>query len=55
MSTGSPANDLLFHRLHQDGLLLLANVCDAGTARLVESLGARAMATTSAGVAWSHG
>lgn len=45
----------LFHRLHADGLLLLANVCDAGEARLVESLGAQAIATTSAGVAWSHG
>ncbi len=44
-----------FHRLHQDGLLLLANVSDAGGARLAESLGARAVATTSAGVAWSHG
>src|SRR5262249_2800590 len=28
---------------------------DAGSARLVESLGARAIATTSAGVAWAHG
>lgn len=44
-----------FRRLHQDGLLLLANAWDAGTARLIESLGAPAIATTSAGVAWSHG
>lgn len=42
-------------QLHQQGLLLLANVWDAGTARLVESLGAKAIATTSAGVAWSLG
>lgn len=44
-----------FHRLHQDGILLLANAWDAGSARLIESLGAKAIATTSAGVAWAHG
>jgi 2-methylisocitrate lyase-like PEP mutase family enzyme len=44
-----------FHALHHDGLLLLANAWDAGSARLIESLGAKAIATTSAGVAWSHG
>jgi 2-methylisocitrate lyase-like PEP mutase family enzyme len=44
-----------FRALHEDGLLVLANVWDAGSARLVESLGARALATTSAAVAWSHG
>ncbi|MEO6873192.1 MAG: isocitrate lyase/phosphoenolpyruvate mutase family protein [Opitutaceae bacterium] len=44
-----------FHRLHQGGLLLLANAWDAGSARLIESLGAPAIATTSAAVAWSHG
>jgi 2-methylisocitrate lyase-like PEP mutase family enzyme len=36
-------------------LLVLANAWDAGSARLIESLGAKAIATTSAGVAWSHG
>lgn len=44
-----------FRRLHRDGLLLLANAWDAGSARLIESLGAPAIATTSAGVAWAHG
>lgn len=44
-----------FRKLHHQGVLLLANVWDAGTARLVESLGAKAIATTSAGVAWSLG
>ncbi|MFK3647587.1 isocitrate lyase/phosphoenolpyruvate mutase family protein [Lysobacter enzymogenes] len=44
-----------FRRLHADGLLLLANAWDAGSARLIESLGAQAVATTSAGVAWAHG
>jgi 2-methylisocitrate lyase-like PEP mutase family enzyme len=44
-----------FHRLHAEGILLLANAWDAGTARLVERAGGRALATTSAGVAWAHG
>lgn len=44
-----------FRRLHEEGLLVLPNVWDAGSARLIESLGAKALATTSAGVAWSHG
>lgn len=43
-----------FRRLHDEGILILANAWNAGTARLIESLGALAIATTSAGVAWSH-
>jgi 2-methylisocitrate lyase-like PEP mutase family enzyme len=34
---------------------MLPNAWDAGTARLIESLGAKAIATTSAGLAWSRG
>ena len=46
----------LFHRLHEGPEpLLLPNAWDAGSARLIESLGAKAVATTSAGVAWTHG
>lgn len=44
-----------FRRLHAGGVLRLANAWDAGSARLIESLGAPAIATTSAGVAWSRG
>lgn len=40
---------------HGPDLLLLPNAWDAGSARLIESLGAAAIATTSAGVAWSRG
>ncbi len=50
-----PENVAAFRSLHQDGLLLLANVWDAGSAKLVEQAGAKAVATTSAGVAWSLG
>lgn len=50
-------NETIFRILHQDrnAPLILPNVWDAGGARLVESLGARAVATTSAGVAWAKG
>lgn len=53
-----PAKDRLqaFRRLHAGPeLLILANAWDAGSARLIESLGAKAVATSSAGVAWAHG
>ena len=46
--------DSNFRALHRE-LLLLPNAWDAGSARLFESLGAKAIATTSAGVAWSRG
>lgn len=45
-----------FRQLHQGpGLLKIANVWDAGSAVLVQSLGVPALATTSAGLAWSLG
>jgi 2-methylisocitrate lyase-like PEP mutase family enzyme len=40
---------------HADTPLILANAWDAGSARLIESLGAKAIATTSAGVDWTLG
>jgi len=46
-----------FHGLHDHPSrpLVLVNVWDAASARLVEDAGATAIATTSAGVAWSRG
>ena len=45
-----------FHSLHAaDDVLCLANAWDVATAHLVEAAGATAIATTSAGVAWSLG
>jgi 2-methylisocitrate lyase-like PEP mutase family enzyme len=45
-----------FRALHDVGrLLVLPNAWDAGSARLVESCGAEAIATTSSGVAWALG
>ena len=44
-----------FHALHADGLLRLANAWDGGSARLAQAADARAIATSSAAVAWAHG
>ncbi len=45
-----------FRRLHEPGRLLrLPNAWDAGSARVIEACGAAAIATTSAGLAWSRG
>ena len=45
-----------FRSLHQGpDLLLLPNAWDAGSARLIEASAPTAIATTSAGVAWSRG
>jgi len=44
-----------FRELHQSGLLILPNAWDAGSARLMQEAGAKAVATTSAGLAWANG
>jgi 2-methylisocitrate lyase-like PEP mutase family enzyme len=45
-----------FAQLHHEGpLLVLPNAWDAGSARLMQQLGATAIATTSAGLAWALG
>ena len=49
-------NDLIFQALHrQPEPLYLPNAWDAGSARLISQCGAKAIATTSAGIAWSLG
>jgi 2-methylisocitrate lyase-like PEP mutase family enzyme len=46
----------LFHGLHQGpDVLVLANVWDAASAAVVADAGAKALATSSAAVAWAHG
>lgn len=45
----------LFHALHQQGPLALPNAWDVASALIVEAAGAKAVATTSAGVAWTLG
>ena len=44
-----------FHELHQAGCFVIPNPWDAGSARFLQSLGFKALATTSAGFAWSKG
>jgi 2-methylisocitrate lyase-like PEP mutase family enzyme len=54
--TSQPNAVTAFRQLHQgEEILLLANVWDAVGARIVASLGAKAVATTSAGLAWACG
>lgn len=44
-----------FRRLHESGCLVLPNPWDVGTARYLQGLGFRALATTSAGAAFAMG
>jgi methylisocitrate lyase len=44
-----------FRRLHEAGCFVLPNPWDVGSARLLESLGFMALASTSSGFAWSMG
>ncbi|WP_426247539.1 isocitrate lyase/PEP mutase family protein [Nocardioides sp. LHG3406-4] len=44
-----------FHRLHSSGCFVMPNPWDAGSARALEQLGFKALATTSAGFAWTLG
>jgi 2-methylisocitrate lyase-like PEP mutase family enzyme len=44
-----------FRKLHQDGFFIIPNPWDVGTARYLRSLGFKALATTSSGMAFSHG
>lgn len=51
-----PNDAKTFHALHAGpGLLVLANAWDAQSARIVQEAGGKAIATSSAAVAWSHG
>ena len=44
-----------FRRLHQSGCFVIPNPWDIGSARYLAGLGFKALATTSAGFAWSRG
>lgn len=44
-----------FRKLHESGCFLIPNPWDVGSARALEKLGFRALATTSSGFAWSRG
>jgi 2-methylisocitrate lyase-like PEP mutase family enzyme len=44
-----------FHALHASGCFVIPNPWDAGSARYLQSLGFKALASTSAGMAWALG
>jgi 2-methylisocitrate lyase-like PEP mutase family enzyme len=44
-----------FRRLHESGCFVIPNPWDAGTARYLQSMGFKALASTSAGFAWARG
>lgn len=44
-----------FRKLHQTGCFVIPNPWDAGSAKLLQHLGFKALASTSAGFAWSIG
>ncbi|MFZ1989125.1 MAG: isocitrate lyase/phosphoenolpyruvate mutase family protein [Alphaproteobacteria bacterium] len=46
---------LSFRRLHEHGCFVMPNPWDLGSAKYLQSLGFKAVATTSAGLAWSRG
>src|ERR1039458_6035850 len=45
----------IFRRLHDSGCFVIPNPWDVGSARYLQGLGFKALATTSSGFAWSHG
>src|SRR5436305_630259 len=44
-----------FHKLHESGCFIIPNPFDVGGARYLQHLGFKALATTSAGFAWTIG
>lgn len=54
-STDIAARRQAFRDLHRAGCFVIPNPWDAGSARFLESLGFKALATTSSGFAWSLG
>ena len=44
-----------FHELHKKGCFVIPNPWDVGSARFLQGLGFKALATTSSGFAWSRG
>ncbi|MEA3105727.1 MAG: hypothetical protein QOI88_332 [Gammaproteobacteria bacterium] len=45
----------VFRKLHDSGCFIIPNPWDVGSARYLQSLGFKALATTSSGLAWAQG
>ena len=50
-----PERVAAFHRSHEAGCFVMPNPWDVGSARALEQMGFKALATTSAGFAWTSG
>lgn len=55
VTEGQHAKAAALRSLHEDGIFVLPNAWDAGSAAMMVAAGARVIATTSAGVSWSLG
>ncbi|HUO12861.1 MAG TPA: isocitrate lyase/phosphoenolpyruvate mutase family protein [Caulobacteraceae bacterium] len=55
MSRSTPEKRAAFRALHEAGCFVLPNPWDVGSAKLLQHLGFKALASTSAGMAWSMG
>jgi 2-methylisocitrate lyase-like PEP mutase family enzyme len=55
ISTSQKAKAVVLRDSHKDGVLVLPNAWDAGSAAMIASAGATVIATTSAGVSWALG
>jgi len=55
VSEGQHAKAAALRSLHEDGIFVLPNAWDAGSAAMIAAAGAPVIATTSAGVSWSLG
>jgi 2-methylisocitrate lyase-like PEP mutase family enzyme len=55
MSTSLTAKRAAFRTLHDEGCFIIPNPWDLGSVRRLEKLGFKALASTSAGFAWSRG
>jgi len=53
--TGQDERAALFHQLHAEGCFVMPNPWDAGSALALEQMGFPALATSSAGHAWTFG
>ena len=53
--TSSTEKRHAFRRLHESGCFVIPNPWDVGGVRFLQSLGFKALATTSSGHAWAHG
>lgn len=54
-TNSTSAKSRAFRQLHESGCFILANPWDVGSALFLQSLGFKALATSSAGFAWSRG